>query len=355
MMHARISFRIVTAILVTLFAPRQPVLALGTESFGNAPAVAQPGWAAGIVDVVNLQSRVYSHWVNGNENFYYRGDAQALSAALRQFAAVKAQMREVIVLPGAGKAHSFHHKPIDFDWKLHVPSGIYRSVAKKKHAVMTLYIGALKPRPVDDKQVKSWLTDLASETFKTREHAGQDLRKLGNDARPHLRAALKAKPPIDVQRRIEDLLARLRPYDVSDLDIPKGLTMLTVDDLLAAGLEDLKDPGRQARSFAVQELQPLAAYSDKVVPALVEAFKNDKDDHVRRIAAACLAGAGSAAKTAEGTLREGLNDPDASIRDACQRGLDNIAKCANQAEEEARLRRELAIIAEIGELKKARR
>src|SRR5437762_5661973 len=112
-----------TAVLTLVLLPAT-ALALAEERFGNAPVVSQPDWAEGVVDVVNLKSRVYSYWVNGNENFFYRGNAQALNAALRQYAAVKSDVRQVILLPGAGKTHSFERKPIAFDWQLHVPSGI---------------------------------------------------------------------------------------------------------------------------------------------------------------------------------------------------------------------------------------
>src|SRR5947209_17359605 len=84
--------------LVTLFlALPATAFALGEERFGNAPAVKQPDWASGVLDVVNLDSRVYSQWVNGNENFFYRGNARALNEALRKYAAVKDDVRRLIL------------------------------------------------------------------------------------------------------------------------------------------------------------------------------------------------------------------------------------------------------------------
>src|SRR2546425_10574825 len=120
-----------TGIFVVAFLLAFPawVLALGEESFGNAPKVKQPEWADGVIDVVNLKSRVYSQWVNGNENFFYHGNVKALNEALENFAAVKDEVRELILLPGAGKTQSFHGQAIEFDWQLHVPSGIYRDVS----------------------------------------------------------------------------------------------------------------------------------------------------------------------------------------------------------------------------------
>jgi hypothetical protein len=83
------------------------VLALGMETFGNGPVVRQPEWREGVLDVVNLNSRVYSVWVNGNESFFYRGHAEALNEALRKYAAIKGDIHAVILLPGAGKTRSF--------------------------------------------------------------------------------------------------------------------------------------------------------------------------------------------------------------------------------------------------------
>src|SRR5437879_3558321 len=137
------------AVVASVLILPTTALALGEEKFGNAPVGKQPDWAEGVVDVVNLKSRVYSQWVNGNENFFYRGNAQAVNEALRQFALVKDDVCQVILLPGVGKTQSFDRKPIDFDWQLHVPSGIYRAVSKKTHAVLTVYVNVAKPQPME--------------------------------------------------------------------------------------------------------------------------------------------------------------------------------------------------------------
>jgi hypothetical protein len=342
-----------TAVVLLLLAFPRAAFALAEEAFGNGPVANQPDWAEGVVDVVNLKSRVYSQWVNGNENFFYRGDAPALSEALRKYAAVKDDVRQLILLPGLGKTQTFGGKPIPFDWQFHVPSGIYKAVSKRKHAVMTVYIGAAKPRPLEPKQVEQLLQDLNSETFKTREKANQELQKLGHDAKPFLRAALKVQAALEARRRIEALLERLRDFDVSDLEIPKGIIVITVDDLLAAGLKQLQDPDRDVRSMAIQDLRGLAPYSDQVVPALADMLKNDKDDHVRRVAAACLARVGAKAKSAMAILKKGLDDPDAYIRNACQNALEQIDNAKDTAAQQERLQRELAIVKEINDFKKA--
>src|SRR3954462_15108095 len=83
-----------------------PARALGMEDFGNAPlhAANYTEWP-GIVPVVNHPSRGYHWWVNGNEEFYYRGDAAALNEALAKFGEAGSAGREVVLRPGPGVTH----------------------------------------------------------------------------------------------------------------------------------------------------------------------------------------------------------------------------------------------------------
>jgi hypothetical protein len=271
-----------------------------------------------------------------------------VNEALRKYAAVRADVRQLILLPGSGKTHSFDRKPIPFDWQLQVPGGRNGGMI---HAVMTVYINGTKPRPLEPKQVEKWLDDLNSELFRTRDKANRELQKLGNDAKPFLRAALKPASTLEARRRIEALLDKLRDLDVTDLEIPKGVTVISVDDLLAAGLQALKDPSSNVRWLAVWDLSSLAPYSEQVVPALADLFKSDQDNQVRCVAATYLGNVAVQAKSAVADLKKGLEDPDANIRSACQKALEQIASAKDTPQQEERLRRDLAIAKEINEFK----
>jgi hypothetical protein len=226
-------------VLLALFlAFPAAVLAMGFESFGNEPVLKQANWVQGVVNVVNLPSRVYSYWVNGDESFFYRGDAEALNEALRQFARIESDGHQLILLPGAGTAHSFNGKPIPFDWHFN-PQSIYWSTDKKRPPKLTVYVSALKPRALDRRSVEKSLDELESDSFQARDKARRDLEKLGNDAKPFLQAALKAQPTLEKRRRLESLLAKLPAFDVADLEIPKGIVPITVDDLLAVHLKGI--------------------------------------------------------------------------------------------------------------------
>jgi hypothetical protein len=341
--------------LVAAFVLALPacVLALGTETFGNSPVIGQPDWGEGVLDVVNLNSRVYSVWVNGNERFFYRGHAGALNEALGKYAAIKGDIHEVILLPGAGKTRSFKGTPIDFDWLLHVPSGIYKAVTKKQDAVLTIYINcAPSEQPLDRKQIDKWIEELYHDKFAVRENATQELAKLGPVVKPVLRDALKGNlRTLEGRRRIEALLDRLQGIALADLEIPKGIKLIDADDLVARNLQALKNTDPTQRSLAIQELSGFAVYSEKVVPALAEMLKKDRNEHVRRCAAAGLAWIGGQARPALAVLKKGLGDPDAYVRDACQRATDAIEKAKDTPGSDEERKRRRSIVKAISKFK----
>jgi hypothetical protein len=60
--------------------------AAGEEHFGNDPLsdANYQDWK-GIMPVINDTSRVYHVWINGNENFYYRANTDALKTSTLRF------------------------------------------------------------------------------------------------------------------------------------------------------------------------------------------------------------------------------------------------------------------------------
>ena len=343
------------AILAAALLPTA-ALALATEQHGNAPVGKQPEWADGVLDVVNLRSRVYSRWVNGNEDFYFQGDAAALNEALKKYAAVKADERVLVLLPGKGNTKSFDGKSIDFGWRFDVPSGIYRAMTGNKHAALTVYIDAKKPRgKIDRDRAGKWLEQLDDEAFATRQAAAEALAKLGADAKPVLKEALKAGPPLEARRRIEALLAKLGGPDASDLEVPAGLTVVTAEDLLAKHLKAVADTDARRSALAIHALGELAAYSDKVVPALAGKLGKDTNEYPRRMAALTLGSLGAAAKDALPKLKEGMTDPDKGLREVFQKAVEQIEKAKPEPGRDAEVKRRLAILADLSELKKPAR
>src|SRR5262249_49645165 len=63
-------------------------------------------------------------------------------------------------------------------------------------------------------RVKKLLKDLHSDTFTVRQAATAELQSLGPDVEDALRQALKERPPLEVQRRIEGVLAKFEEQEV---------------------------------------------------------------------------------------------------------------------------------------------
>ncbi|MFP6895848.1 MAG: hypothetical protein VCA38_04545 [Roseibacillus sp.] len=60
---------------------------IGADRAQRHPTHPQPGWAAGLVKILQHDSRVYSIWVNGNENFYFKSTPDELSELINLFSA----------------------------------------------------------------------------------------------------------------------------------------------------------------------------------------------------------------------------------------------------------------------------
>ena len=87
----------------------------------------------------------------------------------------------------------------------------------------------------DPKQMARWVNDLDNDSFEAREKAAAELGKLGELARPALEEALKKRPSVEMQRRIEELLGRLKPGQKLSADDLRRLRAVEV-------LEDLGTP-----------------------------------------------------------------------------------------------------------------
>jgi hypothetical protein len=93
----------------------------------------------------------------------------------------------------------------------------------------------LKPvQPADPARLRQLLAGLDSDTFEKREKARKELEELGDRASRALQEALKSKPSLEAQRRIEALLNRLRP-PITDTETLRSLRAVAV-------LEDIGTP-----------------------------------------------------------------------------------------------------------------
>jgi len=113
---------------------------------------------------------------------------------------------------------------------------------------------------LDAALVAQRLTDLESNTFAVRQKAAEDLEKFGPPVLPALRERLEKKPPLEVARRLEELIKRLEPSDdirtvrvlriLERINTPEARQIL---DDVAQGAADAR-PTKEAKA-ALQRLE----------------------------------------------------------------------------------------------------
>jgi WD40 repeat protein len=70
----------------------------------------------------------------------------------------------------------------------------------------------LRPAPAERQSFERWITDLDADAFAIREKAMKELRQLDDRAEYSLRRALKNNPSVEARKRIEELLAEMKPW-----------------------------------------------------------------------------------------------------------------------------------------------
>ncbi|MBI4578721.1 MAG: HEAT repeat domain-containing protein, partial [Planctomycetes bacterium] len=256
---------------------------LGQEEFGPSDQVSSSSdWPVGVREVLVHPSRVYSFWVNGNEQAYFEGDLDAINEVIDLYSKIRMKDHDLIVLPGTGEARSFSGQTVYYMLGFEVPSGIYLHHAMEK-AKTGLY--TLTPRL----------------TLKTDSDLAKDLDRIripGN-------ITLKALPyePADCIRtlkssdRYDQSLAARRLGEIG----PPAVE--AVGDLIEA----LDDTYEYVRANAAWALGQIGRRDDTVIGALEKAAK-DENDSVRKNAAEALSILESPADPADLALRQQVAD-----------------------------------------------
>src|SRR5262249_459497 len=83
-------------------------------------------------------------------------------------------------------------------------------LADRPKQSIPVFRGKLKPLPpIDAAKVDQLIKNLDSDVFATRKKAETELEAMQELAKPALQKALDNKPPLEVAKRIQDLLAKL--------------------------------------------------------------------------------------------------------------------------------------------------
>jgi hypothetical protein len=346
--------RVVFLNLVASLFVVSPAFALREIMTGNAPLGPEHGLEKEVLAAFNVPERVVlsEGGLGGSYEVHFHGGPQALNAALRRFAAIKADKHEVILMPFAAMPFSFGKESYAYDWTMHLPgdrSG--RRGTGSALVTMTVYIpNPGPPAQADPVAARQWIADLGNDNFKVRERAAKELAALGTSAAGLFRAALKGDVTAEARGRLEKLLADVsKDIRADTLDLPTGLTFLGPDDLLSRARKMLADKVASVRGDGAIKLAECGVPAEEVLPEL-EKILQTESEWESRAAYGAIWGAyrlGAAAKPLLPALRTAAGSKDLDFSKACQQAIESIEKTkdepisADEAKKRATIRKEI--------------
>jgi hypothetical protein len=306
-----------------------------------------------LLDALNVEERVLLSEHDGSLSIYFKGGPAALNKAFRHFVALPADKREVFLLPVPAKP-LLHNKPIPYDWMLYVPDdepprrrGVVRPVGRT--VTLTVYIPEPLPAaPAEPATARGWIADLSRDDFKTRERAAKELLALGPPVAGLLREALKAKPSAEARDRMEKILAAVsREIRLDVLELPAGVPVTGLDDLLDAERKRLTDKDPAVRGNAVHALVDHGAPAAEVLPDIERMLKSETDRNAVAGAAWAAYHLGAEAKPALPALRAAMAKADKDIADIFRQAIQHVESAKANPVPAAEAKRRATIRAEI--------
>ena len=342
---------LLTSLVLALASPGA-TFGLATEQFGNAPITMGLGLDATVMKAANVHSRVYWYEVNGNPAFFFKGGPKELNEALRHFAAIPADKKEIILLAGPGLAYSLGRKEVPFDWSLHVPGGIHfdgDSEVADTRTTLTIHItDPLPAAPADPAKVKKWIGDLNSDEFKVRDEASRQIEALGPSAAGLVRETLKGKPSAEARDRLDRLLEKASSTIRLDvLELPADISVVSLETLLKRARKELANSDHMARGVAIGSLTHRSASPEEILPDIEKMVKDEKHEYPLRCAIGCASHLGTVAKPLIPILRERMNTTDENVINVCKYTIDAIEKAKPESRPEAEVKARAALRADI--------
>lgn len=339
--------RALLGLLAALVLPG-PAFALRHIIVGNAPLGPGPGFGTELLAALNVEERVFLMEHDGSHTVYFQGGPKALNQAFRHFAALPADRREIILLPGPPKPLAYDKAPIPYDWVLYIPAGPENrrhTWPVERRTTLTVYIPEPPPpAPADPKAVRQWIADLGSDDFKVRERAARELAARGPSAAGLLREALRGKPTAEARDRIEKLLAGVsREIRVDVLELPAGVPLVCLDDLLAQARKKLADKDPVIRGHGALALVECDPPAEEVLPELEKVLTTETDANPVAGAVWAAYRLGAGAKPLLPALRAAAKKVDKGLAASFQQVIESVEKAKADPVSEAEMTKRAAI------------
>jgi hypothetical protein len=101
------------------------------------PTVQQPGWPAGMVEIPRHDSRVYSLWCNGNEDFYFKASPEQIGELIKLYSATRLRDHVIIIKNEKKEVKTFSGDKVDYNVNFHFLGGIALFMTQRKREAET--------------------------------------------------------------------------------------------------------------------------------------------------------------------------------------------------------------------------
>jgi hypothetical protein len=130
------TYQLLPAVFVLLSCVR-PGYGMAEERIGpdkeqSFPTVQQPGWPAGMIEIVRHDSRVYSLWCNGNENFYFKATPDQIGQLVKLYCAARLRDHVIIIKNQKREIKTFSGGKVDYNVDFHFLGGIALFMTQRK-------------------------------------------------------------------------------------------------------------------------------------------------------------------------------------------------------------------------------
>jgi hypothetical protein len=341
--------------LLAALALPEPAFALREVIVGNQPL---SGYGKDVLALLNVEERAYLEDgpLGGMLTVHFRGGPRAVNHALSRFRALPAAEHEIILRAGPPPALAFGKKAIPYDWVLYYPGGEAGRPGRRAgpfpdKTTLTIYIPEpLPPAPADPAAARRSIAELGSDDFKTRERAARELTALGPSVAGLVREALRGKLSAEARDRLERILAGMSTTLRLDvLDLPAGVPVVSLDDLLAKARKGLADPDAARRGNAAWALVEPGPPADEVLPDLEKLLKTATDANSVCGAMWAANRLGAGAKPLLPLLRAAADKVDKNVAGTCRQVIAGIEQAKAESVPEAEAKKRAMIRNEIKE------
>jgi hypothetical protein len=105
---------------------------IGPDKDRRIPTAEQPGWPARMIEILRHDSRVYSIWVNGNENFYFKATPDQIAELINRYSETRLRDHVLIIKNEKKEIRTFNGDKVDYSVNFHFLGGIALAVTREK-------------------------------------------------------------------------------------------------------------------------------------------------------------------------------------------------------------------------------